>query len=463
MMMLRRLHAAAVLSAALVGCGSSPAVQHAPFPQLEYQMGELLTAPKVVTITFAGDSLASQVQAFGASVTSSAWWNDVRAGYCGDGPNQCLGDGPQGASVMLTTSPASTYTDSDTGGPSSLQAWMATEFANGTFPPPGSDDIYLLYFPVGGGTTPLTTVTLDGMGSCIEGGFDGYHNYLTVNHQPVAYAVIMECAPLPPLFPSVPPIDLLQNTTITTSHEVFEASSDPIPPSGFALDLDYLTNVNNLNNYGWNDIVGTEAADLCVDPLGLEQDETTDGPYTVQRIWSNARAAAGIDPCVPAPAGEAYFNAAPKTAFFVVDVGGSVTFEVDAFSSGPISDWTLIAQDWTEPNPVYLQLSIAGGENTDAGPQIQVHNGSRIEVTATLLADPGSLPTFEADGSIISFSGDPDNPTAAHYWPFAVISTADAADAGLQQVPGRTRVPARGAPHVHRYGSQQRRALARAP
>jgi hypothetical protein len=463
------------LSAGLVACGSSqdtghtPLAQsldagHTPLPQLIYQGGALLAAPTVVTVTFPDDTLTSQVQPFGASLTATAWWNQVRSGYCATDGGTCVGDGPQGTSVALTTPHLASYTDSDQGGASSMQTWLAGEFANGTLPSPGpeSNTIYVIYFPVGSlddGMTPLTSVTFGGLTSCIDGGFDGYHNFMAVDGQQVPYAVVMEC---PPLMMSIPPIDLLQNTTITASHEVFEASSDPLPPSGFLLDLD------DVNNAGWADIVGVEGADLCVDPFGLEQDETRDGAYTVQRIWSNARAAQGIDPCVPAPANEGYFNASPReSSFFVLDVGGSTTFEVDAWSSGPVADWTLFALDWSaSTTTTYLSFSIAGGENIDdAGAQIQVHDGSRIQVTMTLLADPGSLVTGEADGSLASFAGDPGNPTAAHYWPFAVMSTADAADAGIMLAPdagitlARVRAAAsarlRGPAHVHRYHSYE--------
>jgi|HubBroStandDraft_6_1064221.scaffolds.fasta_scaffold137346_2 hypothetical protein len=457
---------AAAFAACLSACGSSQDADHTELPQLAYAGGELLVSPQVVTVTFANDTLTSQLQAFGASVTSSAWWNEVRPGYCASDGGVCVGDGPPGMSVVLTTSPMASYTDSGQGGTSSLQTWLASEFASGTLPSPGahSNRVYVIYFPVGDGATPITTVTLDGTTSCMEGGFDGYHNFMAVDGQQIPYAVVMECPPLLPPLPTIPTIDLLQNTTITTSHEVFESSSDPIPPTGFALPL---SNLSDLNNLGWNDIVGVEGADLCVDPFGLEQDETTDGVYTVQRIWSNARAAQGIDPCVPAPANEAYFNAAPRSSsFFILGVGASVTFEVDAWSSGPIGDWTLFAQDWSASMSSFLSFSIAGGEDiSEAGPQIQVHNGSRIEVTMTLLADPGSLFSGEADGSIVSFSGDPANPTAAHYWPFAVMSPADATDAGIP-LSARATPQARVRPgaRMHRFGSAlQRRIVSRLP
>lgn len=458
MIFLRQLWLAAALSVSAAACSSSD--DHAPLPQLIDQGGELLSAPNVVTVTFANDTLVSQVRDLGASLTSSAWWNVVRPGYCAADAGLCVGDGPRGSSAVLPGSPSATYTDSDQGQASTLQQLLAGAFADGWLPKPEANDVFVVYFPVGDDpNAPTTTVTLGGMTSCVAGGFDGYHNFMAVGGQQVAYSVVMECQAPPPQLPSIPTIDVLQNTTMTTSHEVFESATDPIPVTGFALDL------NDFDNWGWADIVGVEGADLCVDPFGLEQDETRDGAYTVQRIWSNSRAAAGLDPCVPAPEGEAYFNAAPKSSFFIVDVGGSVTFEVDAWSSGPIGDWTLLAQDWSASmTSTYLDFSIAGSQESAAGPQIQVHDGSRIEVTVTLLADPGSLPTGEADGSIVSFSGDAANPTAAHYWPFVVMSPADAADAGIPPTATRTSSPARvrSGPRVHRYGSPRRRSLAAA-
>jgi hypothetical protein len=452
MTFLRRFWLVAALPVGAAACSSD--ADHTPLPQLVDLGGQLLSAPNVVTVTFANDTLTSQVRDIGASLTSSAWWNVVRPGYCAGDGGSCVGDGPRGSSAILLGSPAATYTDSDQGQTSTLQQLLAGAFADGTLPKPEANNVFVVYFPVGDDpNAPTTTIALGGMVSCIEGGFDGYHNFMAVNGQQVAYSVVMECTAPPPM-PPVPPIDLLQNTTITTSHEIFESATDPIPPTGFALDL------NDLNNWGWADIVGVEGADLCVDPFGLEQDETRDGTYTVQRIWSNSRAAAGVDPCVPAPEGEAYFNASPKTSsFYILDVGASTTFEVDAWSNGPIGDWTLIAQDWS-PTPTYLSFSIAGGQETAGGPQIQAHNGSRVEVTVTLNADPGSLPNGEADGSIISFSGDAAYPTAAHYWPFVVMSPADAADAGIPPT-ARTSTPARvrSSPRIHRYGSPRRRSL----
>ncbi len=415
-----------------------------PLPQVVYQGGPLIAAPKVVTVTFAGDTLASQLQSFGESITSSGWWDTVRQTYCEGSGGVCVGDGPPGSFVPIPVAPAPSYTDSDRGGASTLQAWIANAISNGTLPEPDADPVsntlYVLYFP------ETTTVTLDELTSCVDGGFDGYHNSMIVGSQEIAYAVVVECASMPPI-PGAPQPTVFESATIAASHEIVEASTDPS-----VTDLGYYLNTNDLGNWGWIDIAGGgEVADLCVDPFGLGQDETTSGAFTVQRIWSNAHAASGMDPCNPIPVGEVYFSASPRQTVFVLDVGASATFEVDAFSYGTMSDWTLSAQDWSDSTTTaYLDLSIAGGMQTDAGPAIQVNNGSTVRVTVSLLRDPGDLSTHEADGAIVSVSNGPGVPSA-HWWPFIVMSPGDAADAGIGP-PYQMRRLAK-APKIHRRGA----------
>jgi hypothetical protein len=410
----------------LGACGSSPSGSsgHTPLPVVAYGGGSLLTAPVPVMVTFAGDALASQLESFGSSLMSSTWWNTVRAGMCAGATGPCVGDGGPGVSVAIPTPASARYTDSATGGPSTLQTWLAGAISSGILPAPGagavSNSIYVVFLP------QTTSVSLDGQTSCADGSFVGYHAWLTLGAQQIPYAVVVECPTLAPAFPSVQATTLLEQTTIAASHEIVEAASDPIPPTGYALDA------TNTANWGWLDLTGGgELADMCVDLLGLNQDHASDGVFVAQRVWSNARAAANQDPCVPPLAGATYFNVAPRQSFFVLPVGGSATFEADAFSLAPMSDWSLLPQDWSDSTTSYLSFSLEGATSTEAGPVVQANDGATVRITVTLTKDPGALDVGEADGALVSFSGDPDAPTAAHFWPFAVMSDADAADAGV--------------------------------
>src|SRR5262249_32652215 len=156
------------------------------FPKVTYQGGTLVAAPKVVTVTFPGDTLATTLAQIGASLTSSAYWDTIRAGYCGNGV--CVGDGPAGTAVTLTMSPARSYTDSALGGPSTIQA-LVPELISANHPPaPDASTIYALYSPA------TTTIDLDGQKTCVD--IEGYHGALELGSaKEVLYAVIAECAP----------------------------------------------------------------------------------------------------------------------------------------------------------------------------------------------------------------------------------------------------------------------------
>jgi hypothetical protein len=421
-----------LLGAGGTACGSSnhggdPHGDHAPLPQLAFRGGPVIASPHFVSVTFAGDPLAPSLDAFGQTLASSPWWDTVRAGFCPPAAKaaQCVGQGPPGTSVQLSTPAPASLTDSDQGMPSTLQSFLAGAVGAGSLPAPDpgnpSSTIYVLYFP------GSTRITFDNLTSCADGGFAGYHNQLQVQGQTVSYAVIVECAPLLPPIPSVTPLTVLQSTTVTSSHEGIETATDPDGATGWGLDL------NDTANWAWIDVAGgNEVADLCIDPFGINQDVTPSGSFSAQRIWSNTAAAASHDPCVPAPTDRAYFNAAPSKSFFVLDVGQSTTFDVDTFADGPTANWTLAAQDWSSPTTTFLDLSIAGATQTSTGPTVQVNRGETVKVTVTLLADPGSLPTGEADGALVSLQGSTSTGIVAHWWPFAVMSHTDAINTGIQ-------------------------------
>ncbi len=93
--------------------------------------------------------------------------------------------------------------------------------------------------------------------------------------------------------------------------------------------------------------------------------------------------------------------------------------------------WTLNAQDVSGSNTIYLEISFAGGTTGTDGAEIQVQNGTTVEATVKLLADPAALANKEADGLFVSYTGSTDQPSHDHYWPFTVITPARAEDAGI--------------------------------
>jgi hypothetical protein len=412
------------------GVSGYPAA-HPAFPQLVDQGGPIIAVPKIVTVTFPGDSNATQLEAFGAQATSNPWWDTVRQGYCATGGTPCLSDGPAGTSVEVTAAnaPAASYTDSAQGGPSTLQTYIQGLVTGGTIPQPDASTILVFYFPAS------TAITLDGSASCQT--FGGYHNSTTAGGVTFTYAIIDECAPQ--TGGGGPTLSLLQETTFASSHEIVEAATDPYQQqSATSITLGFYLDFSDPAIIPWNNIGGGEAADMCVDLVGLGQDEATEAGFTVQRIWSNAAAAAGGDPCVP-PSTNTYFNVAPETWLLTIPVGGSATFTADAFSSAPMSsDFYVLGADlnatMASANP-YLTITFGGAKDTTA------KNGDKVTVTVTLNQDPGSIANYAtsggATGLLVTTNTDPAataSPSQAHYWPFLVVSPADAADSGLDTV-----------------------------
>jgi hypothetical protein len=137
----------------------------------------------------------------------------------------------------------------------------------------------------------------------------------------------------------------LDETTIATSHELVEASTDPHPYT--AAGYDQIDNAH----LAWRRTPGAELGDMCEYLENAAQPLV--GSFLVQRTWSNASAAAGHDPCVPALSG-AFVAAAPAlpdtmtittrnggtitTEGVAVDMGQTQTVEVDVFADADTTD-----------------------------------------------------------------------------------------------------------------------------
>jgi len=131
---------------------------------------------------------------------------------------------------------------------------LANEIAtNNNFPQPSDNTLYFIYTPPGAFVSAL------GSGSCISGGFCGYHD--NIPGTKIYYAVM----PYPSCggCTSFGELDTFQAITQISSHELCEAITDPIPGKG------------------WYDGHHGEIGDICE---GGNKD--IDG-YTVQQEWSN--------------------------------------------------------------------------------------------------------------------------------------------------------------------------------
>jgi len=301
----------------LPGDGGYPASHLAP-PLEIYGGDHLLLAPKVVTVSFPGDTSAATFEAFDDLITTTHWWDQVSQGYCQTG-GACIGHGSGGGHVELTTPAAAAYTDTAyvDGGASSIKDLISQNVHSGVFPAPDSNTLYVIYFP-SSSTITLTAGTQTAQG-CTA--FGGYHTHVPVTTPTgavvdVAYAVIPQG-----LFCS-----LLGAPTYAASHEIIEAATDPYP--GTTANGYYMDQTRD----AWLAISAAEVGDVCALLMDFQAIAVSPPPnpsasvyvestYNVQRSFSNVSVLAGHDPCVPTQGGP-YFNVAPAVEKLVMSTVG---------------------------------------------------------------------------------------------------------------------------------------------
>jgi hypothetical protein len=224
------------------------AVAPAP-PQLTYRDGPLMTAVEVFTIFWGTDwqsgalsALPAQVNAFFDFILTSALIDQLAAEY--SVPGKSIGHGKRTGTLTITA-PALKSSLSDTAIQHMLQQLVAD---HPQVPAPSPNTLYFIYLPSG------VRVSQGGSASCQA--FCGYHN--DVSGQ-IFYAVM----PYPGCAGCMGSLSAWDALTATSSHELCESITDPIP------------------GQGWYDDVNGEIGDICA------WQTKQLGNYTVQLEWSN--------------------------------------------------------------------------------------------------------------------------------------------------------------------------------
>ncbi len=327
--------------------------------------GPVLQSPNIVPVFFADDdpNTVSQMGDFVSKVPRSPWWTTVVGEYQ---VSQATVTPP----VQLASSdnPATQIDDSQ------IAAWLAAKLdANdAALPPADANTVYLLFYPPGVTVTATTFGQTSQSCSAPNNGswFAGYHSSTTLDsahqQQRVVYVVVPRCAG--PIF-SMTGSQLL---TFSASHEMVEAVTDPFPTLAQP-EFTYIT--WDADHAYWESFEGVELADACQNLPAAQS-----SGYSVPRIWSNAASVAGVDPCVPAPDGEAYFNSVPELNDDIafnqqgvaavkgahIPVGASATVTLDLFSSAPTQGpWTVSAADFAGGAQLQFSFDKTSGQNGD--------------------------------------------------------------------------------------------------
>ena len=224
-----------------------PQALQASAPQLTYRNGPLLFAVEVFTV-FWGTSwnsapqitLMNDMNVFFDYILSSALIDQLAEYNAG---TYKISHGKRTGTTVIT--PATASSVNDTTIQTELQSAIAT---NSAFPQPGANTLYFLFMPQG------VKVVQGGSASCQA--FCGYHN--DINGQ-IFYAVM----PYPGCAGCTGGLQPFDALTSTSSHELCEAITDPIP------------------GQGWYDDSNGEIGDICA------WKTKKIGQYTVQLEWSN--------------------------------------------------------------------------------------------------------------------------------------------------------------------------------
>jgi hypothetical protein len=217
-------------------------------PELTYRGGHLLTQVRVFT-TFWGDAWSKAPQ--GKVLRSiNEFFADIVSGKLIDQLTEYNVKGQKirhGQMIGSATVPGVHFKSSITDGAlrRQLQHLIATD---ARFPKPTSNTLYFVYLP------PGVVLVQGGDRSCQA--FCGYHEH--IDHE-VYYAAM----PWPGCGGCLGPMQALDALTSTSSHELCEAITDPVP------------------GQGWYDDTYGEIGDIC--PWKTRKL----GKWTVQLEWSN--------------------------------------------------------------------------------------------------------------------------------------------------------------------------------
>jgi len=221
-------------------------VAGAPPPQLTYRNGPLIGAVEVFTVFWGSawsvapqNAFIGQVNAFFDFVLTSPLIDQL-AEYNAGG--MTIRHGKRTGTITITTKLSSSVTDA------AIQTFLKQQIAAKTLPKVTANALYFVYLP------PGVRVVMGGSSSCQA--FCGYHSSIGTT---TFYAVM----PYPGCSGCVGSNAAFDALTSTTSHELCEAITDPIP------------------GQGWYDDTNGEIGDICA------WQTKKVGSYTVQLEWSN--------------------------------------------------------------------------------------------------------------------------------------------------------------------------------
>jgi hypothetical protein len=400
----------ALLLIGLVACDATdpagpgaPASLGALMPQVQQNGTDIIAHPKVMVISYADDgSNGSACELAASELAASPAWNDLTVEYgvvdlAVTAPQQIAGDIP------------ATLSDS------TLNAMLGSNLGDGaSWGAPDPSTIYEFVIP---STTAYDDASGSGVPCCGTNGYAGYHYNAVVGSADVPYAVLCECPDVPPGSDAFGGETSLQQLTATLAHQTVDAATDPRTdangnPTGYA----YVQG----DDVAWEFGTDIELADMC---QYAQTQLWTDAPgmtYAIQRSWSNAAAAMGVDPCVgdgAAPYYQTMPDAPDEDSIMVtvdgappypvtthldkIAVGSTATVTMQVYASDPtVGPFSVSVFDLSNETPPLLDITGPFGTFMPGDAvtfQVKVNHANAALFSAT--AEPYVIVTAPANGS----------------------------------------------------------------
>jgi hypothetical protein len=364
---------------------------HYPMPQFTNMGGPVVASPKLIPVTFVGNTRRDAIRTFMTQfVADTDWWTAISSGWG-------VGTPSLGTAIELPDT-VSGQTIDDT---AQLKPMLQNLVSTGALPPPDANTIYTLFFPAS------TTISLPNYGSSCQA-FGAYHDSVSIpanGTAQAAYAVIPDC-------PTAPAADEpMTTTTQDVSHEIAEAVTDPQPqvkPGWYGFNDAWFRTFGSPQGQGQGQ---GEVADVCQ----RYQPVTDASGNELVRAWVDTAAAASHNPCQPSLPGTIFYSLAVPTqtlvssdGYILVKKGTTKTVDAVFFSDAKLpsdAQLTIGARAHGTLNPaigtgITASLSLASA-----------HNG--MHVTVTLAVDASAASKDYAVTARAALST-----TDYHDWPF---------------------------------------------
>jgi hypothetical protein len=313
----------------------------------------------LVTIVAANDADPTDLFSYSDALVTSAWWSSIAAAYGSDlAPTSIHLMGPAINSDL---------------GASDEVAYIEALLADAGTAAPDGTRVYLLYLPAG--------ISFADTDRC------GHHApYPTVGASlGDEYAVVQQC--------SFQNMSTFGYQNITASHLFVEAVTDSTT-QGYRLPLPP-TPVWSGDVWLSVEPPTIEVGDLCVDTRLQEGAQ----PYYYQRIWLNAAAADGGDPCIPAT-GAPYFNVTYPQDWYPASAGDTVSIPFEGWTTSARGNWYVFPHyvngTLTFPAGTFSAPTDLGKQDVGCGAHYQLNDGvgGSLQISVPTTAASGDWAVF---------------------------------------------------------------------